>query len=123
LGHPEKYINFCRNLWPKSGHRADITVLDTYFNEKSEDAARIATGCLLEGIDKLMEGKWENGFAVIRPPGHHSGGKNTINGFCIYNSVAIGANYIIEKWKKQRVAIIDWDVHHGDGTQHIMQSN
>jgi histone deacetylase 6 len=42
-----------------------------------------------------MEGKWENGFAVIRPPGHHSGAKNTINGFCIYNNVAIGANYIL----------------------------
>lgn len=70
-----------------------------------------------------MEEKWENGFAVIRPPGHHSGAKNTINGFCIYNNVAIGANYILQKWKKNKVAIIDWDIHHGDGTQHIMQQN
>jgi len=57
----------------------------------------------------------------VRPPGHHSGGRHTINGFCIYNNVAIGARYLLEHHKLNRVAIVDWDVHHGDGTQHAFQ--
>ena len=71
------------------------------------------------GIDKVMDGSWSNGFAVVRPPGHHSGSKKTLNGFCIFNGAAIGARYIQKKYGKKRVAILDWDVHRGDGTHHI----
>lgn len=57
--------------------------------------SKIAVAGVLQGIDKIVKGEWENGFAVVRPPGHHSGGRNTINGFCIYNNVAIGAKYLV----------------------------
>jgi acetoin utilization deacetylase AcuC-like enzyme len=57
--------------------------------------AKLAIGGVLDGIDRIMNGKWQNGFACVRPPGHHSGGRYTINGFCIYNNVAIGARYLL----------------------------
>ncbi len=66
-----------------------------------------------------MKGDWRNGFAVIRPPGHHSGGRNTMNGFCIFNNVAIAARYLQSRYNLKKVAIFDWDIHHGDGTQYI----
>ncbi len=119
--HPKKYVKYLENLWPKTSHRTDLTVLDTYFNEHSEKIARLAVGGLLDAIDKIMSGEWKNGFAVIRPPGHHSGARHTINGFCVYNNVAIGAKYLVERYKRKRVAIVDWDVHHGDGTQHVFE--
>lgn len=84
-------------LWPKTSHRSDLTVLDTYFNEKSEKCAKLAIGGVLDGIDKIMAGDWRNGFACVRPPGHHSGGRHTINGFCVYNNVAIGARYLLQR--------------------------
>lgn len=96
LAHKKKYIKHVQNLWPKTSHRTDITVLDTYFNEHSELCAKIAVAGVLDGIDRVMSGHWENGFAVVRPPGHHSGQRNTINGFCVYNNVAVGARYLIQ---------------------------
>lgn len=107
------------NLWPKNSHRSDLTVLDTYANEHTEKIAKLALGGLLDGIDSVVKGQWKNGFAVIRPPGHHAGHRHTITGFCIFNNVAVGARYIQETHKLAKVAIVDWDVHHGDGTQHV----
>ena len=66
-----------------------------------------------------MEGAWKSGFAVVRPPGHHSGARNTINGFCIFNNVAIAARYLQKKYGVKKIAIIDWDIHLGDGTHHV----
>lgn len=83
----------------------------------------MAVGGVLTAIDKVLNNQWENSFAVIRPPGHHSGAKNTINGFCVYNNVAIGALYCQKKHKMKKIAIFDWDIHHGDGTQHIVKDN
>lgn len=93
-----------------------MTVLDTYFCEYSEEASRLAVGACLEGVDHIVEGKWANGFAVVRPPGHHSGARNTLNGFCIFNNVAITARYLQEKHGIKKIAILDWDIHLGDGT-------
>jgi histone deacetylase 6 len=70
-----------------------------------------------------MSGRWKNGFSIIRPPGHHSGSRNTINGFCIFNNVAIGARYLQSKYKTKRIAIIDWDIHFGDGTHQIFKDD
>ena len=71
------------------------------------------------GIDKIMNKDWANGFAVVRPPGHHSGAKNALNGFCILNNVAIGARYLQKKYEKKKIVIFDWDVHRGDGTHGV----
>ena len=114
-------MNYIKNLWPKDSHRQDITVIDTYFCKHSETAARLAAGAVLQGIDKVESGEWRNGFAIVRPPGHHSGWKNTLNGFCVLNSVAIGARYIQKKYNKKKVMILDWDVHRGDGTHRIFE--
>ena len=70
-----------------------------------------------------MDGSWNNGFAVVRPPGHHSGVKQTLNGFCIFNGVAIGARYLQHKYGKKKIAILDWDVHRGDGTHHLFETD
>ena len=64
-----------------------------------------------------MEGKWSNAFAAIRPPGHHMGHQQEPRGFCIYNNVVIGINYVRQKYKVKKVCVFDWDVHHGDGTE------
>lgn len=82
-------------------------------------AAKLAVAGLLQAVDNVIAERWRNAFAVIRPPGHHSGTKHTINGFCVFNNVAIAARYLLSRHGKARVAIVDWDVHHGDGTQHI----
>ena len=69
-------------------------VLDTYFNEHTELCSKIAVGGVLMAVDKIVSGAWRTGFALVRPPGHHSGGRNTINGFCVFNNVAIAAKYL-----------------------------
>lgn len=123
LAYSNRYIEYVKKLWPSSSHRTDLTVLDTYFNEKSNKIARLSAGGVLEGLDHVMSGRWTNGFSIIRPPGHHSGGRNTINGFCIFNNVAIGAKYLQNKYGVKKIAILDYDIHHGDGTQHIFNED
>ncbi len=76
----------------------------------------MATGAALIASDKIMKKDWKNGFAIVRPPGHHSGSKSTMNGFCILNTVAITARYLQYKYGIKKIAILDWDIHHGDGT-------
>ena len=66
--------------------------------------------------------KLKNAFCAVRPPGHHAE-YNKAMGFCIFNNIAVGANYLLEKYKYKRIAIIDFDVHHGNGTQNIFYSN
>ncbi|PAV78503.1 hypothetical protein WR25_09558 [Diploscapter pachys] len=92
---------------------------DTYFNDATtQSAARIATGSLIELASQVVENRLRNGFACIRPPGHHAE-KDQAMGFCFFNNIAITAKYLQQKYPQQcqRIAIIDWDVHHGNGTQ------
>lgn len=91
--------------------------LDTPYGPGSVDAAYLAAGSLLAGVDAIEEGKVKNIFAFPRPPGHHAE-SNQAMGFCFFNNVAIAAEYLLKKKNKQRVAILDFDVHHGNGTQH-----
>jgi acetoin utilization deacetylase AcuC-like enzyme len=93
---------------------------DTYVNADSESCARFACGGLLELCDRVVSGKLSNGFAVIRPPGHHAGA-NGQRGFCLYNNVAVVAEDLLRRHATtvRRVLIVDWDVHHGDGTQQL----
>ena len=68
-----------------------------------------------------MEGELDNAFCAVRPPGHHAE-RDRAMGFCFFNNVALGAVYLLENFGLERVAIVDWDVHHGNGTQHLFES-
>ena len=118
--HNSNYINFVEKSFPKQG----ISFLDgdTVISPGSKDATIDAVGSLIAGIDGVQNKEFKNAFCAVRPPGHHAE-KNKAMGFCIYNNVAVGANYLLEKYKLNKVAIIDFDVHHGNGTQDIFYNN
>jgi acetoin utilization deacetylase AcuC-like enzyme len=89
---------------------------DTPASGQSYSTALLATGGLLTLLETIMTHEVDNGFALVRPPGHHAE-RNRAMGFCLFNSVAVGAQYLREKFGLRRVLIMDWDVHHGNGTQ------
>uniref|UniRef100_A0A3Q2KRI5 Histone deacetylase n=1 Tax=Equus caballus TaxID=9796 RepID=A0A3Q2KRI5_HORSE len=90
---------------------------DTIWNEvHSSGAARLAVGCVVELVFKVATGELKNGFAVVRPPGHHAE-ESTPMGFCYFNSVAIAAKLLQQRLNVSKTLIVDWDVHHGNGTQ------
>ena len=91
---------------------------DTNFGPASLEVARNAAGGLLNAVDGVIGGAYDNAFCAVRPPGHHATQSRGM-GFCIFNNAAIAARYAKEQYGLERVAIIDWDVHHGNGTQDI----
>jgi acetoin utilization deacetylase AcuC-like enzyme len=91
---------------------------DTETTADSYDTAKLAVGGVCNAIDAVVSGEVRNAFALIRPPGHHAH-KDEAAGFCIFNNVAVGARYAIRKHNMNRILIVDWDLHHGDGTQSI----
>lgn len=92
---------------------------DTVISMKSFDASLFAAGGACAGVDAVMQGKANTAFAAVRPPGHHATAERAM-GFCLFNNVAVAAKYAQNKYKEiERVAIVDWDVHHGNGTQGI----
>jgi acetoin utilization deacetylase AcuC-like enzyme len=93
---------------------------DTVISPRSVDAARLAAGACLELVEEVIEGRAQSGFALVRPPGHHAEADKAM-GFCLFNNVAVGAAAAIAKGLT-RVLVIDWDVHHGNGTQAIFYS-
>jgi len=90
---------------------------DTSVSSQSYDAALLSTGAGLKAVDLVLDGTCDNVFCAVRPPGHHAEHDRSM-GFCLFNNVAIAADYAIEKKGLDRVFIFDWDVHHGNGTQH-----
>ena len=95
---------------------------DTIISPGSKDATFDAVGSIIAAIDGVENKEFKNAFCAVRPPGHHSS-QNKAAGFCIFNSVSIGANYLIQKYKYKKIAIVDIDVHHGNGTQDIFYDN
>ncbi len=111
--HAPSYIDLIASTSGKPYYRLDM---DTSTCAKSYEAALFAAGGFLELIKNIIEGKLDNGFALVRPPGHHAE-RDRAMGFCLFNNVAIGAQYAIQNYSLKRVLIVDWDVHHGNGTQ------
>jgi acetoin utilization deacetylase AcuC-like enzyme len=120
ITHNSDYINFVEKSFPEKG----LSFLDgdTIVSPGSKDATSDAVGSIITAIDGVQNKDFKNAFCAVRPPGHHAE-KNKAMGFCIYNNVAVGANYLINKYKLKKVAIIDFDVHHGNGTQDIFYDN
>ena len=118
--HSIEYIKHVKQSFPKKG----LVFLDgdTIVSPGSKEATKDAVGSIIAAIDGVQDKEFKNAFCAVRPPGHHAE-KDKAMGFCIYNNVAVGANYLIEKYKYKKIAIIDFDVHHGNGTQDIFYDN
>ena len=117
LGHSKKYVEFIENI-QKSNHITHLDA-DTYFGKGSLNAAKRGVGANISAVNAVMSGDFNNAFSAIRPPGHHAETEKAM-GFCIFGNVAIAAKYAIENHKLKRVAVVDFDVHHGNGTQEIL---
>ncbi|MBC6424042.1 MAG: histone deacetylase [Hormoscilla sp. SP12CHS1] len=116
--HPEKYIEAVRNLANRGGGHIDG---DTPVSPRSYEVAMLAVSAWRDGIDRLLA-TGNPAFVLARPPGHHALSDRGM-GFCIFSNAAIAAHYALEQSGVNRVAILDWDVHHGNGTQAIVESN
>lgn len=114
--HTPEHIRMVEAISVKGGGRIDA---DTYVNADSYQAALLSTGGLLNVLDAVMTGKAKNGFALVRPPGHHAVPDRGM-GFCLFSNVAIAARWAQKQYDIERVLIIDFDVHHGNGTQDVL---
>jgi acetoin utilization deacetylase AcuC-like enzyme len=118
LVHAASYVSLVRKELSDLRGAADLSTGDTVISPGSFDAAQFAAGGVLNAVDAVMTKKVKNAFCAVRPPGHHATPTRGM-GFCIYNNVAIAARYVQKKYRVQRVLIVDWDYHHGNGTQDI----
>jgi acetoin utilization deacetylase AcuC-like enzyme len=114
--HPESFVDKVRNAIPEEGIRS--VDADTSVSPKSWQAALTAIGAANAAVDDVFSGRADNVFVASRPPGHHAE-KTTAMGFCLFNNAAIAARHAQKAHGAERVAIVDWDVHHGNGTQDI----
>jgi acetoin utilization deacetylase AcuC-like enzyme len=118
--HSEQYVHHIRKTAPKAGLvRLDP---DTAMGPMSLSAILHASGAAVLATDLVMRGEVRNAFCCTRPPGHHAGRQNAA-GFCVFNHIAVGAAHAMAEYKLDRVAIIDFDVHHGDGTEEIFKQH
>ncbi|HEY5546670.1 MAG TPA: histone deacetylase [Gemmatimonadaceae bacterium] len=116
LAHDADYVDEVRQLAKAGGGALDA---DTVISDGSWDAARAAVGCVLDAVDMAVDGD-ARAFCAVRPPGHHAL-RNRAMGFCVFGNVAIGALYARQRRDVDRVLIVDWDVHHGNGTQAMVE--
>ncbi len=118
--HNNLYIEEVKKAFPKKGKF--FLDGDTVISPGSKNASYDAVSSIISAIDLVKKNKLKNAFCAVRPPGHHAEYDKAM-GFCIFNNVAVGANYLIDRYKLSKIAIIDFDVHHGNGTQNIFYSN
>lgn len=120
LAHSRAYIDLVEREIAQN--RRQLSTGDTAINRQSSDVARAAVGCALNAVDAVCSGTVGNAFCLTRPPGHHASAARGM-GFCLFNTVAVAARYAQSKYGLSRVAIVDWDVHHGNGTQDIFYAD
>jgi len=118
--HTPQHFKFVENAFAEGLDRLDM---DTTISMESFDASLYAAGGCIAGVDAVMKDEVNNAFVVVRPPGHHATAERPM-GFCLFNNVAVAAKHAQNNYKEiDRVAIIDWDVHHGNGTQGIFYTD
>ena len=119
--HDKDFVDETINKFPEND---EIYYLDqeTPVSSGSKDATLRAAGAGIDAINSIIKGKSKNAFCIVRPPGHHAC-INKSMGFCVFNNVAIAAYYLINKYDYSNIAIVDFDVHHGNGTQDIFYNN
>lgn len=118
LVHESRYIDFVLAACQKGGGRIES---DTVVSRRSFEVASRAAGTALAAVDAVLTGPTRRALSLIRPPGHHAL-TSAAMGFCLFNNVALAAMHAIERYRLDRVLIVDWDVHHGNGTQDIFYS-
>lgn len=111
--HDREYISYVAYVAKKGGAWVEV---DTVMSPGSYDAAIYAAGGVMSAADEVMQGKVGSAFALVRPPGHHATFDRAM-GFCIFNNIAVATKYVLKQYNLERIAIIDFDVHHGNGTQ------
>lgn len=115
LVHTKSHFEYIRGCSARGPVQIDP---DTVASPASFDAAMLAAGAAVQAVDGIMQGDFQNAFAAVRPPGHHATADRAM-GFCLFNNIAIAARHLIRNHGLKRVLIMDWDVHHGNGTQDI----
>jgi len=118
--HSRKHLEYLRKMSPKDGY-AEIDP-DTLMNPHTLSAAFIAAGAGIAAVDAIMKNEAHSAFCSVRPPGHHARAEQAM-GFCFFNNLAITVAYTLEKYGFKRIAIIDFDVHHGNGTEEMFESD
>lgn len=118
--HTERYINIVKS--DVMGNRGVLSTGDTDISAESFKVALVAVGGVFRAIDTVMNSATKRVFCIVRPPGHHAESDRGM-GFCIFNNVALGARYAQKKYGIKHVLIVDWDVHHGNGTQEIFYAD
>jgi len=116
--HERAYIDF---LKATAGRASVFLDADTSAGPKTYETALLAAGGYIKSLDLILEGRVRNAFALVRPPGHHAEASQAM-GFCFFNNVAVGAEYLVRQHGLRRILIVDWDLHHGNGTQHAFYS-
>ena len=117
--HPQDYVEAILGIRPGPGEHVHVDG-DTVVSQGSAEAIQRAAGAVVAGVEAVMEGKVQTAFAVVRPPGHHAA-PSIPGGFCLINNAAVGARHAQAKYGVERVAIVDFDVHHGQGTQAVVE--
>ncbi|WP_299444288.1 histone deacetylase family protein [uncultured Rhodospira sp.] len=118
--HPQSHIDRVFRTIPPEGLRHIDG--DTLVSAASGEAARRAAGAVVVAVDAIMRGEVTNAFCAVRPPGHHAEAERAM-GFCLFNNIAVGALHARAAYGLERIAVFDWDVHHGNGTQDIFQTD
>jgi len=120
--HSQQLIDNIFEHAPQPGQKIYHIDPDTFMNEFTLSAALKAAGAGIEAVDLVMQNKVKNAFCAVRPPGHHAE-RNASMGFCFFNNIAVATAYLLEQYQLERVAIIDFDVHHGNGTENIFDQD
>jgi len=122
--HSDELVDSVPRIWNEQAAKAQYLALDadTFMSAGSAEAALRAAGAVIPAVDGVIGGKFRNAFCAVRPPGHHAE-RNRAMGFCLFNNVAVGAFHARVAHRLTRIAVVDFDVHHGNGTQDIFSDD